>query len=165
MTATVASGSMGSYSLSLVGAAGFTGAVNLSCTGAPQYAKCTVSPTSVTLTSGGSGSFTVNVSTSVTQTSQLAQSATVALAGIGLAGLVVLSFASGLRRRVRGLLMMLATGLVISAGLTSCGGGGSGGGGGSHTTVYDTAPGTYSLTLTATASGASASQTLTLVVK
>ena len=165
MTATVASGSMASYSLSLVGAAGFTGVVNLSCTGAPQYATCTVSPTSVTLTSGGSGNFTVNVTTSVTQTSQVARSATVALAGTGLAGLVVLSFASGLRRRVRGLLMMMAAGLVISAGLTSCGGGGSGGGGGSHTSVYDTAPGTYSLTLTATASGASASQTLTLVVK
>ena len=165
MTATVTSGSTASYSLSLMEAAGFAGAVNLSCTGAPQYATCTVSPTSVSLTPGGTGNFTVNVTTSVTQTSQLAQSTTVALAGMGFAGLVVLSFASGLRRRVRGLLMMLAAGLVISAGLTSCGGGGSGGGGGSHTTVYDTAPGTYSLTLTATASGASASQTLTLVVK
>ena len=165
MTATVTSGSTASYSLSLMGAAGFAGAVNLSCTGAPQYATCTVSPTSVSLTPGGTGNFTVNVTTSVTQTSQLAQSTTVALAGMGFAGLVVLSFARGLRRRVRGLLMMLAAGLVISAGLTSCGGGGSGGGGGSHTTVYDTAPGTYSLTLTATASGASASQTLTLVVK
>lgn len=165
MTATVTSGSAASYNLSLLGAAGFTGAVSLSCTGAPQYATCTVSPTSVTLTSGGTANFTVNVTTSVTQTSQLAQSTTVTLAGMGLAGLVVLSFASGQRRRVRGLLMMLAVWLVISAGLTSCGGGGSGGGGGSHATVYDTAPGTYSLTLTATASGPSALQTLTLVVK
>jgi hypothetical protein len=165
MTAMVTSGSTASYSLSLVGAAGFAGAVNLSCNGAPLYAACTLSPTSVTLPSGGTDNFTVNVTTSVTQTSQLTRSTTVALAGMGLAGLVVLSFASGLRRRVRGLLMMLAAGLVISAGLTSCGGSGSGGGGGSHTTVNDTAPGTYSLTLTATASGASASQTLTLVVK
>jgi hypothetical protein len=165
ITATVTSGSAASYSLSLAGASGFAGAVNLSCTGAPQYATCTVSPTSVTLTSGGTAIFTVNVATSVTQTSQLVRSTTVALAGMGFAGLVVLSFASRLRRRVRGLLIMVLAGLVISASLVSCGGGGSGGGVGSHSTVYNTPPGSYNLTLTATASGASASQTLTLVVK
>jgi hypothetical protein len=164
MTATVTSGSTASYSLSLVGAAGFAGAVNLSCTGAPQYATCSVSPGSVTLTSGGTANFTVNVATSITQTSQLVRRTSVALAGVGFAGFVVLSFAGGLRRRVRELLIMLAAAFVISAGLASCGGGGSGGGG-THTTVYNTPPGSYNLTLTATASGASASQTLTLMVK
>ena len=42
---------------------------------------------------------------------------------------------------------------------------GSGGGGGSHSTVYNTPPGSYDLTLTATGSRASASQTLTLLVE
>jgi uncharacterized protein YjdB len=63
-TLTVKPGAGANYTLTLHSLGGFTGAVTLSCSGAPS--TCNEKPISVTLTSGGSGSSTAMVKTGKT---------------------------------------------------------------------------------------------------
>jgi Abnormal spindle-like microcephaly-assoc'd, ASPM-SPD-2-Hydin/Beta-propeller repeat/Protein of unknown function (DUF1573) len=164
-SATVASGTTATYNLSVSVASGFSGAVSLTCTGAPLYATCTVAPSSLNLASGGTGTFAVTVATSSTQTASVRQDATIALAGTGLLSLLSLLFLTraGRRSTLRMTVLFAAAGL-IGLGIISCGGGG-GGGGGSKTVTNTTPPGTYTLTVTASGTGASVSQSLKLVVQ
>ena len=159
-TATVKSGATASYNLAVAGASGFSGKVNLTCTGAPQYAGCTLSPSSVTLNSGGTATFTASITTSTTKGSILHGNGGLILALVPLLGLPWI-----IRRRNRRMLFLAIT-VMLGAGavgVSGCGGGGSGGGGGGGTAL-NTAPGTYTLTITATSGSVTASQTLTLVV-
>jgi hypothetical protein len=66
LSQTIAQGQTASYALALTGSAGFNGTVSLACSGAPQYAACTLSPTSVGVTSGSDEPFTVTVTTQTT---------------------------------------------------------------------------------------------------
>jgi hypothetical protein len=59
-TATVSAGQTATYNLSVLAAAGFSGAVNLNCTGAPATVTCSV-PSSINATAGASTPFTVTV--------------------------------------------------------------------------------------------------------
>jgi len=165
LSATVSSGSTATYNLQLNGSAGFTGNVNLSCSGAPQYATCSVSPSSLTVTSGGAGTFTVSVSTETTTSAAVAKGSRLDLAGFGLLTLPVILL---LRSRKRILHLWIVGAVVavlcLSLGITACGGG-SGGSSGPTTHTYTTAPGNYTLTLTASSSSVNATQPLTLVVK
>jgi hypothetical protein len=161
-TATVASGTTATYDLTLTGATGFSGSVTTACSGAPQYATCTVSPSTVSLASGSSTSFTVTVSTSK-QTASVERVTTLLLSGTGLVAFFTVPLA--LRRRRRMLLVGGLIALIWVAVLSGCGGGGGNGGGGSGQTINKTPAGTYTLTVTATAGAAVESQNLTLVVQ
>ena len=61
---TVAPGKSASYTLSVAPVSGFTGAVALSCSGAPPAGTCTVSPASVTLNGTSASGATVTATTS-----------------------------------------------------------------------------------------------------
>jgi len=61
-TQTVTAGQTAVYNLQLAAANGFTGAVTLTCAGAPADSTCTAMPGSLSVT-GASSSFTVNVPT------------------------------------------------------------------------------------------------------
>ena len=164
-SATVSSGTTATYNLSIAAATGVSGSVNLSCSGAPQYATCSASPTSLNLTSGGTGAFIVTVSTTTTQSASAKGSSTIVLAGMGLLALLTMPLIARIRWRPTIMMAVIcSTVSLIAFGATGCGGGG-GGGGGSKSVIYTTPPGTYTLTLTASVSGASASQKLTLVVQ
>jgi hypothetical protein len=160
-TATVKSGVTASYNLAVTGASGFSGIVSLTCTGAPQYANCTLSPSSVTLTSGGTATFTATVTTSTTTGRTTHSSGGLVLALIPLFGLPWL-----MRKRNR---LMLVVGLAIffgtvAVGMSGCGGGSGSGGGGGGGTTSNTAPGTYTLKITATSGNATTTQNITLIV-
>ena len=164
LSATVSSGGTATYNLQLNGQTGFSGNVNLSCSGAPQYATCSVSPSSLTITSGGSGAFTVSVSTETTSTAAMMVRSRFEMAGFGLLTFPII-FVLRSRKRFRHLWVVGAviSVLCLSVGITACGGG-SGGGSGPITRTYTTAPGTYTLTITASSSSVNSTQTLTLVV-
>ncbi len=162
-SSTVQSGATATYSLELTGAAGFSGAVSLSCIGAPQYATCTLSPSSLNLTSGGTGTFTATVTTS----QQSASVRSVDGRGFVLCLIPFVALPWAFRRKIR---LSLLTVLVVAIfggaiGLNGCGGGGSNGSGGGGTKTQNTPPGTYTLTITAASQNASVSQKLTLVVQ
>ena len=165
LSATVASGGTATYNLQLNGRTGFSGAVSLSCSGAPQYATCTASPSSLTLSSGGSGTFTVSVSTATTTTAVVTNRTQFELAGFGLLALLLLPLVRSRKRTLRLWLSCAVLAVIcVGSGVTACGGGGGGGGSGPKTETYKTPPGTYALTITASNSSATSTQTLNLVV-
>jgi uncharacterized repeat protein (TIGR01451 family) len=61
--ATVTAGQSATYDLSLQSINGLSGRVNLSCTGAPTGAACSVTPASLTLSGAGTTPFSVRVTT------------------------------------------------------------------------------------------------------
>jgi hypothetical protein len=172
-SATVAAGSTANYNL-VLDSNGYAGTVAITCTGAPTYASCSVSPASTTITAGQTANVKVTVTTAMTSQAVLAlperdkpEGGLPALAGVGWLLIPALPLLFIARRRVRraGLLMVLAVAAI--AGLA---GGCGGGGGGSTTTpppavTHNTAPGTYTLTVTATAMASTSTQQLTLVVQ
>lgn len=159
---TVTSGATATYHLSLTGASSFSGNVALSCTGAPQGATCSVTPSSLNLTSGGTGSFTVSVSTqsSTTSASVLGDRTPTALAGLAGAALLLLPLSRRIRKGklLLSLCLLAAACLLFSA--TGCGGGPVQ----TSSTSPSTPKGTYTLLVTAAAQGASIQQPLTLTV-
>ncbi|MBZ5564256.1 MAG: FG-GAP-like repeat-containing protein [Acidobacteriia bacterium] len=62
-SATVSAGQTASYTLRLASEGGFSGAVTLTCTGAPSAATCSVTPGSVALAASGATPVTVSVTT------------------------------------------------------------------------------------------------------
>lgn len=167
LSATVSAGSTATYNLQLNGRTGFSGNVNLSCSGAPQYATCSVSPTSLTLTSGSSGTFTVSVSTETTTTATVVNTSRFELARFGVFALLLIPLFT-FRKRTRGLWLsgVVLAAICLGSAITACGGGagGGGGGGGTKTQTYTTPPGAYTLTITASSSSVTSTQALTLTV-
>jgi hypothetical protein len=159
-SATVTAGKTASYSLEVSGISGFTGTVNLSCSGAPALTACNV-PSSVTVSGAGPATFTASVTTTassgiapLSRPSNGPKHLPVFLIGLAMLWLVVLrrlerslkSAPGGVRRS------RLAAGLLFGTlvWLAACSGGGGGGG---STVIPGTAPGTYPLTITGTAGG------------
>ncbi|HMD84060.1 MAG TPA: choice-of-anchor D domain-containing protein [Terriglobia bacterium] len=178
-SATVAPGSPATYTLSVGGEGGLSGAVNFTCAGAPSEASCTVSPNPAT-----AGSSATNVTVTVTTTAPSITAPRsrplppVGPLSPGMRGLWILALALAtllwaIRCRNlpgmslwRSTMLPLTTGLLLILALAACGGGGSTGGG--PPPNPGTPAGTYPLTVTGTAgSGASAlshSVKLTLTV-
>jgi hypothetical protein len=163
-TATVTAGQTATYNLSIAATPGAVGTATLSCSGVPTNATCTISPSSLNLSSSTNATFTVTVNTQVVKTASLAFDG-VKLASIGLTFLAPVALLLTWRRRVSYYLcasVLLFACMALIA-LTGCGGGGA-----SSTPppqTLTTAPGTYTLTVNATTGTASASQPLTLTVK
>lgn len=163
-TQTVTAGQTAQYALSYQSLNGFSGDVTMSCSGAPAYAACTVSPASFTLAKGGTQAVTVSVSTAgqsmlapVHTTDDTGTSAGLLLM-LGLGGLLL----AGLPRRRR---LAVAGALLLGALLLA----GCGGGGGSPAAPPPastaTPKGTSTLTVTARANGVSHATQLTLTVQ
>lgn len=165
VSSTVLSGQTAAYNLSLVGSGGFTGVVVLACSGAPLAATCTVTPSSVQLSSTTPALFSVSVSTQRTVAALGIRKRV--LEGFGFLALVpfgtlLLSRRVAKSPRVRSMMVIGLLLLVIILGMLGCGGGGTPT---SKTGIQTTPPGTYSLTVTATSAGSSRQINLTLVVQ
>jgi hypothetical protein len=174
-SATVAAGQSATYTLSVAGEEGLSGAVTFTCAGAPSEATCTVSPNPVTV-----GSSAANVTVSVTTTAAsvsaprsrpfprvpplLPGGSNLLMLAVVLAALAWAA-RDWRQPRLRAVFVPLAAGLLLALVIAGCGGGGGGGGG---TSNAGTPAGTYTLTVTgSTGSGSSTlrhSVTLTLTV-
>lgn len=164
ITATVTAGQAATYNLSIAATPGAAGTATLTCSGVPTNATCTVSPSSLNLSSSANATFTVTVNTQVTRGSLLFEGAK--LASIGLAFLAPVALVLTRRRRLsycaRACVLLLACMPIIA--LTGCGGGG-GTPPPPPPQIFTTPPGTYTLTVSATTGRATVSQPLTLTVR
>ena len=162
LTSTVKAGQTAAYSLAVTGTAAFTGTVTLACSGAPQYASCTLDPASLFVQPGSTVPFSAAITTKTT--TNVANSGREELfAG---AGVLALCFLIRFRRPKWG--HGLAPVALLVIGLTcliACGGSGTGGGGGTGPTTNYTPAGTYHVTVTATSGSVNVAEQLTLVVQ
>jgi hypothetical protein len=172
-TLTLTAGATGTVTVGLAGNAAFSGAVTLTCTGAPTESSCTVAPGSITLAGGQSTTAAVVIATTPPNNTFSAQnSAQKWLTGAGslaVAGFAFLLYPSRRRRRIFTtwtILFLLATAAIGTLSLTGCGSSVK------HTTppvVTDKYPGTpagtTTLTITATSGSITQTQTIALTVQ
>jgi len=111
-------GQAATYNLNLSSNYGYTGNVSLTCSGAPSWAHCTISPSVVQLNQNASIPVAVTVTT--TQSARL-HSMPLESLGLVFAGVFAMGAAGG-RKRGKVMACILALGLIL--GLSSCGGGG-----------------------------------------
>ena len=78
----VTAGNPASYALTLTPGGGFTGTVQLTCTGAPSQATCTLSESSVALDGSSAVTVKVTVTTTAPSVASLSRSSQVPLSGI-----------------------------------------------------------------------------------
>jgi len=159
LSASVSAGQTANYILNVGGAGGFSGTVILACTGAPQFATCTISPTTVAVASNGSTTASVSITTSQTVS-----------ANVGWIPMAIFTGFIGLKRRGevthKLLLVIILIGLSFSLGmLVACGGGGSSTPSPQQPKSQNVAPGTYAITITATSGTVVRQTALTLIVR
>ena len=136
--------------ISVKGTNGFSGTVNLACSISPMAASdsatCTLSPSSLTLSGNTAQTSTLTVRT--TARTSAANRRERLFWPAGGTALALLLFFTVPRRRIWLAILGLLV-LMVSAGITACGGGGSlsGGGVGGNS---GTTPGTYTVTVTGT---------------
>lgn len=147
-TATVNAGSAASFIFGVASTGGYTGTIHYTCSGAPTYSTCQVSPASTTLAANATASATINIATSVTSSSSIGTlTGPFALFGMFSLGLLYLARRRGKHLMSAGLLLLL---LMAALQTTGCGSGNSNSGGGAGTVTHTTSPGTYSYVLSAT---------------
>ncbi len=162
----VSPGASAQFTLTLTPQGGFSGAVQVACSGAPLEATCTPSESSVTL--NGSSATNVTVSVETTAPSSALSRRLHPPGGKGLE-LVLLLVAMGSvgalaavrKKRTVAVLALLALTFLCA----SCGGGGTNGGPGGGQANPGTPAGTYNLTISATSGDVVQSQTVSLAVE
>jgi len=162
-TLTLAQGATGTVLASITGNSTFSGAITLSCTGAPSEATCTASPATVTLAAGQTAAMSIVVATTPPNNTYQAKSSrpvtplTGTLGGLSLAGLAfVLWPRRRLRSRLLAIVAVVAIALGASSALTGCSSGAP--------TYAGTTAGTYMLTVTATSGAITQTQTIALTI-
>ena len=180
-TQTITAGQSVSYNFSVlpVGSS-FSGAVSLTCSGAPVISLCSFTPDSVT--PGNSSAATVITISTTSNSASLSprgpshdgRERAVLYYALWLALPALALLGAGDRRRTHAKLALSASALglfLLAFLLTSCGGGGSngggsgGGGGGGGGQQQGTKPGTYTITVTGTSGSLShTTPAVTLVV-
>ncbi len=163
-TATITAGQTASYNLQVSPSNGFTGTVNLTCSGAPSLATCTPAPSNPAV-NGTSTPFTVSVSTMAPSIAGFLGRgpAGAPLSGsigalLGVVMLMVLTGTTlGMRRPQRTLARVLA--VIALALLSGCGGGSV-----NTTPIGGTPKGAYTLTVTGSSGGANRTILLKLTV-
>ena len=134
---------------------GFSGPVDLTCSGMPSPGSCALSASVVNFNNGTkSQNLTLTVGTATVSAAQAAQVASPLLRGLALATLFPLFGLVGIRStRVRGALMvlLLTVGAIFTLGLSGCGGapGSTTTSSPTSPTTSDVAPGTYTVTVVA----------------
>jgi Beta-propeller repeat/HYDIN/CFA65/VesB-like, Ig-like domain len=164
-TATVAAGGTATYKLT-IDAPGFVGEVDLTCTGVPVRASCTVTPAVVDLDGTKPGAFTVSVMT--TARSLLVPQPPEGPGVVGwklppfvqLLGLLALLALAGLAIRHRRARWVFAAAMLCVLMWGACGGGG----GSTQPVQTGTPAGTYNLVITGEAEGITKTVGLTLSV-
>jgi len=148
--ATVRAGEATSYALAIRPVNGLAGTVRLSCSGAPQGARCTVEPSLVTLDGSSLGQATVRVTTTARA---LAPGTRLSPPGAGvprglpmLLGLASLTLLAAFTTRRRRAWLALSFSLLLVLVWAACGGGGSM----STSPGSGTPAGTYMLTVRGT---------------
>jgi hypothetical protein len=143
----------------------FSGPVNLSCSGAPRAATCTVSPATLTLSGGMPGTVTVTVTTTARSSGSIPGAFRLPFQPLPIVGMWLLLLAAALaftvKRSLRRLLPATAVALLLLL-LWGCGGGG--GGSSPPPQPTGTPAGNYTLTLTAAGGNGSHSMSLSLRV-
>ena len=171
-TVSVPAGAPATYNLTL-NTNSYSGPVQLTCSGAPANAACTINPASLSVSAGTPAQFVVTVTTEQTVSAELNRGLhpmqrnsnwNSRIAGMGLLTLLSLPAMMSMRRRGRWLAMMIALLGFANIGVTGCGGGSSVGGG-STTKQVMVQPGTYDLTVTAVAGDQTTRENLILTVK
>jgi hypothetical protein len=161
----VSPGGNATTTISLSAGSSYSGTLNLSCALATSPANaqsaptCSLNPSSVSITAGGSAMATMTVKTTAAINAALAAQSSLRLLGMGgggtiLAGLLWLGIPA---RRRRWFALAVLAYLFGAAGiLTGCGGGGSSGTGPTPPGTPATTAGTYTFTVTGTDSADSA---------
>lgn len=166
-SATVTAGQTATYSLSVSGTNGFTGAVNFSCSGAPKYSTCSISPNPANVSGTSAVPLTVNVSTQAASNGQLLQiplpksprQKDFPLLVMMAVGSVIWLRSIG-KRSLSGKRVLARTALLFAVvAVTGCGGGSS-----SQSGQPGTPGGQYKLTVTATAGSVTQNMNLNLTV-
>ena len=164
---TVQAGSTSSYTLTITPQGGFTGTVQITCTGAPSEAICSAATSPVI---NGADPVTVRINVTTTAASLVpisrysirtrTPSGTQLLAAycLVLLSLFVLVRSSSRFRKTR----FAAFVILLLGSIMACGGGSSSGGGGSGNAGTPT--GTYTLTITATSGTITHTMPMTLIV-
>ncbi len=158
-TLTVAAGQTVTTTVSVAGAAGFSGTVNLSCTGLPIDAACSFAPASVTVSGSTPATSTLTISTAATTMASVREhesSRTLTVLACGLPLLALLT----LLPLARGRRLLLCVGLALFVSMTSltgCGGSTSG--------AAKTTAGTYTFSVVATSGPATATASYNLTVQ
>ena len=170
-SATVTAGQTASYTLSLASQGGFSGAVSLTCTGAPAAATCSLAPSAATLAASGTTPITVRVTTTARSLAPpathhrppgLSSSRVLLRLAWLIAMLVPLWTLTGLGEPKRRYLWApLGATLLLVMLWVACG---AGGGTTGPVPVTGTPAGTYTLTVAATGSGPTKNVSLTLLV-
>jgi hypothetical protein len=162
-TGTVSNGSSATFTISVTPAGGFNQAVTLACSGAPQHASCSISPTSVTPSGTSASTATLTIATNVSTAALSRPSFPAKFHGAGgtsalafLGGGAVLGFTLLRRRRRIWWYMQLGMTLLVMAvfSMTGCGGSGN-----------TTPSGTSIITVTATSGSDSQTASFTLTVQ
>ncbi len=171
----VTDGQTATYNLQASPAGGFTGVVNLSCSGAPATVTCTISQASINVTGTGSVGFTVSANTAMASSIwpgeifggawRSSPRNGRALVLVLVVALVMIAGAIGATRtrrlRVIAAIPAIAACVAFLVILASCGGGSSS----QTTTSLGTPPGTYTLTVAGSVQGVSRTVALTLDVQ
>ena len=164
-------------SITVTAVNGFTGTVNLACSGLPTGASCNFSPSSSATLTNATTSVPISVMVSTTAPSAVmpmgrfstpwrwtAVNSAMALAFLGCAALVLVHFAGFDKRWGRTAFALIALSVLIA--IAGCGGGSSssgGGGGGSGNSGTPT--GTTTVTVTGANGNVSAAMTFQLTVQ
>ncbi len=157
---TVKSGMSVGAALSVAGGGGFSGTVNLSCTGLPVNASCSFNPNSVIV----SGSSVVSTTLTVNTQSQTSIASAALPFSIGGGGILACGFLFLWPGRRRTLAACFGSALLfVTLGLAGCGGSGSGSST-SHTAA-NTPPGTYTFHVLATSGSVQGTTDYTLTVQ
>jgi hypothetical protein len=173
-SASVSAGQTATYNLSVSGTFGFSGAVNLMCSGAPANSKCSVTPNPANISGASAVSLTVSVATQAASSVLLRPDppapfpVSYAHLGVAVSYALLVSFAFALatkRRHLSYAAGALALTLLTIA-LVGCGGGsGSSSTGPTQPSNPGTVAGQYMLTVTGTSESLSQSMNLSLTVK
>src|SRR3984885_1913902 len=180
----VTAGQTPNYNLQVSPLGGFTGTVNLTCSGTPALATCSISPPAVNITGASAVGFSVSVVTTAASASSpsaifrvtpgrslrdfrrgIRASPQFAL-GFSAILLLMIAVALGARRvpRIHALMTIAALCLATLCILAGCGGGG-GGAGPQTTSTAGTPAGIYTLSVTGGVQGVTRTVPLTLDVQ
>jgi hypothetical protein len=164
---TIQAGQSGTVTLTLTPAGGYTGTVNLSCTGLPSEASCTFSPSALTPSGNSAVTGQLTISTTAASSASLgnhqpANIPWIPTGTLALAGLVGLAISPARNRRWNSRLRVMSMLLILTAGWISLQG--CGGGGNSGTKNAGTPPGTYAINVTAGGSNSEAQHSVALNV-